>query len=154
MGLIAIVSLFLMLLGIPVYYGFRYLLNKFDWEERKHVWVLWTLTIVSTPILLATMVVSFFVYINYYPHREFDKIAWDSDLHKRYELMDDLITNNKLAGKSKAEVRQLLGEGSSEYESDNWSYYTGMKPGFSFGPTVLVVKYKDGKVHEVGSYVD
>lgn len=154
MGLIAIVSLFLLLLGIPVYYGFRYLLNKLDWEDRKREWVLWTLTLGSTPVLLVTLVLGFFMYINYYPHREFDKTSWDADPHKRYELMDDLITHKKLMGKSKAEVRQLLGEGSSGYAIDEWSYYTGMKPGFSFGPTVLVIRYKDGKVNDVGSYVD
>ena len=74
MGFIAIISLFLLLLGIPVYYGLRYLLGKTVCEERRREMVLWALTIVSTPILLVSILAIIFIYLNDYPSENSKKL--------------------------------------------------------------------------------
>ncbi|MFB9865502.1 hypothetical protein [Rufibacter immobilis] len=72
---------------------------------------------------------------------------------KRYELSADIIDSKMLLGKTKPEVRQLLGDEGNTDLSDHWNYYLGFRPGFAnIDPDVLDIEFKDGKVVKVGQH--
>jgi hypothetical protein len=55
-----------------------------------------------------------------------------------------------LIGKTKEEVRQILGDEENKDESDNWIYELGFKPGFAnIDPDILEIEFKNGKVEKV-----
>ena len=91
--------------------------------------------------------------MSYHPTHDFDKQKWFADKEKRYELSEDIIDSKMLIGKTKSEVRQLLGDEGNTDESDYWNYYLGFRPGFAnIDPDVLDIEFKDGKVVKVGQH--
>ena len=91
--------------------------------------------------------------MSYHPTHDFDKEKWFADKETRYNLSEDIIESEMLIGKTKSEVRQILGDENNTDQSDNWSYYLGFKPGFAnIDPDVLDIEFKDGKVIKVGQH--
>lgn len=71
-------------------------------------------------------------------------------MEKRYEMSKNLIESQMLIGKTKAEIKQLLGASNDPDENNNWNYYLGMKPGIiSIDPDILEIEFKDGKAVKV-----
>jgi hypothetical protein len=88
----------------------------------------------------------------YHPNDEFDKARWHTDKEKRYELSEDIIKSELLIGKSKAEVKQLLGDDYDGTE-DDWHYYLGFVPSIGgIDPDVLDIYFEGGKVVRVGQH--
>ena len=55
-----------------------------------------------------------------------------------------------LIGKTKSEVRGLLGEEGNSMESDRWEYYLGFVPGIAnIDPDYLEIEFKNGRVVSV-----
>lgn len=78
------------------------------------------------------------------------KKKWFADKEQRYEMSEDIIKTKVLLGKTKSEIRQILGDEGNTDESDYWSYYLGFRPGFAnIDPDVLDIEFKNGKVIEV-----
>jgi len=93
----------------------------------------------------------------YYPARPFDKNEWQGQVEKRYELADDLINKKTLIGRTKAEVKELLGDETSysqtqmqqeiDEKSNNWIYYIGYKPRpMRIDADFLQIKFNNGHV--------
>jgi hypothetical protein len=94
-----------------------------------------------------------FFSMSYHPTHDFDKEKWFADKETRYELSEDIIESEMLIGKTKSEVRQILGDENNTDQSDHWSYYLGFRPGFAnIDPDVLDIEFKDGKVIRVGQH--
>lgn len=107
----------------------------------------WIATLIFTPLIYVGLVVGWLVSVSYYSVRDFDKEKWNTDIEKRYEMTDDLIDNGKLIGKTKNEIKELLGQEGVSSDSAQWTYYIGFKPGpFAIDPDVLEVAFKNGKV--------
>ena len=91
--------------------------------------------------------------MSYHPTYDFDKEKWFADKETRYNLSEDIIESEMLIGKTKSEVRQILGDENNTDQSDYWSYYLGFTPGFvNMDPDALVIEFKDGKVIKVGQH--
>ena len=91
--------------------------------------------------------------ISYHPSNNFDRKKWFADEEKRYELSEDIIDSKLLIGKTKAEVRQILGNEENTDKSDHWTYYLGFKPGlFSIDPDVLTIDFENGKAIYAGQH--
>ena len=113
----------------------------------------WTATIVATPLIYVGLIMLWFFSISYYPTHGFDNQKWFADKEKRYELSEDLIDSKMLIGKTKPEVRQILGDEGNNDKSDYWNYYLDFRPGFAnMDPDVLDIEFKDGKVIRVGQH--
>lgn len=107
----------------------------------------WIATLIFTPLIYVGLVVGWLVSVSYYSVKDFDKEKWNTDIEKRYEMTDDLIDNGKLIGKTKNEIKELLGQEAVSSDSAQWTYYIGFKPGpFAIDPDVLEVEFKNGKV--------
>jgi outer membrane protein assembly factor BamE (lipoprotein component of BamABCDE complex) len=91
--------------------------------------------------------------LSYHPTNDFDKEKWFADKETRYELSEDIIESEMLIGKTKSQVRQILGDENNTDQSDHWSYYLGFRPGLAnIDPDVLDIEFKDGKVLRVGQH--
>ena len=149
------VYVIILLLGIVLFYFWRWILKKFmTLEERKRIITTWLLTILSAPIAYAFIIIIWLLISLYHPSYEFDKQKWKTNIENRYELSDDIIDSQFLIGKTKSEVKQLLGEPDGWSQDDNWSYYLGYKPGIigSIDPDYLDIEFKNNKVVKVGQH--
>lgn len=144
------VYLILIVLGIPTFFIWRFLFKKFIKAERTRKIATWTATLITIPLIYAAIVMLWILSMSYYPTHDFDKEKWFSDKETRYELSEDIIESEMLIGRTKSEVRQILGNENNSDQSDHWSYYLGFRPGlFSIDPDVLNIEFRDGKVIRV-----
>ena len=141
----------LLILGISTFYIWRWLLKRFIKNNKKRSVAIWIATIAATPLIYIGIVMFWFFGISYYPTSDFDKQKWIADKEMRYELSKDIIDSEILIGKTKAEVRQILGDDGNTDKSDHWYYYLGYRPGFAnIDPDVLEIEFIDNKVVKVG----
>ena len=135
-----------LILAIPIYFICRLVFRSIKNKGVKQLVTLIT-TIVITPVVYAGLYVAWFAFVTYYPERDFDKEKWKTDIEKRYEMTDDLVDNEKLIGKTKEEIKELLGQEEVSMDSSRWTYYIGFKPGIvEIDPDVLQIEFKNGKV--------
>jgi amino acid transporter len=135
-----------LILAIPTFFLCRLIFRKIKDNGTRRL-TTWLTTLVLTPIIYVGLIVIWVSYVSYYPERDFDKKKWTADIEKRYEMTDDLVDNGKLIGKTKDEIKELLGQEDVSLDSSRWTYYIGFKPSlFGIDPDVLEIEFKDGKV--------
>ena len=143
----------MLLIAIPAFFIWRYVFKKFISVIRTRKMVTWTATLISAPLIYMGIVQLFFFGLSYYPTHDFNKEKWFSDREKRYEVFEDIIESEMLIGKTKTEVRQILGDENNSDESDYWRYNIGYVPAFfCMDPTWLDIDFKNGKVIRVGQH--
>lgn len=149
----SIVLFILLVFGAPTFFIWHWLLKKSIKAEKKRKIATWTATLITTPIICIGIIMLLFSGISYHPTHDFDKEKWFADKETRYELSEDIIESKMLIGKTKSEVRQILGDENHSDQSDYWGYYLGFRPGlFNIDPDVLDIHFKDGKVIRVGQH--
>ena len=143
----------LIVLAIPTFFIWRWLLKKFIKVDRTRKIVTWTATIIATPLIYVGLILLWFFSMSYHPSHDFDKEKWLADKEKRYEYSENIIESKMLIGKTKAQVRQLLGDEGNKDDSDYWTFYLGFRPAFAnIDPDILDIEFKDGKVVKVGQH--
>lgn len=147
------VYVILAILGVPTFFVWRWLLKKIVKTDNTRKMATWIATVVTTPFIYVGLIILWIFSISYHPTHDFDQDQWFADKESRYELSEDIIDSNMLIGKTKSEVRQLLGDEGNAEESDYWYYYLGLRPGFAnIDPDVLTIEFKQGKVIRVGQH--
>lgn len=90
---------------------------------------------------------------------DFDSEKWknwietESNMNMRWDMVDDLIDNYNLKGKSIEELEQLLGEAPLECPNKECVIYYNLGPcrrGIDYGS--LMIEFKNGKVSNVEKY--
>ena len=153
LGISIEVYFILIVISIPTYYIFRWLLKKRIQVDKTRKIATWTATLIATPIVYFGLILLWLISISYYPANDFDKQKWFANKESRYEISEDIIESKMLIGKTKLEVRELLGDEGNKKESDHWDYYLGFRPGFAnMDPDILDIEFKDGKVFKVGQH--
>ncbi len=148
----ALIAIIIILIAIPTYLLFWWLLKKFQFgrvEARKYLALIPTIALI--PAIYYGLVFTSIYAITYYPQAYFDPIAWQTNVEERYKMSQDIITSEVLIGKSKKEVIDLLGQDYSEDE-DRLSYYLGFAPGIHIDPEFLLIYFDNGKVVDVKQY--
>jgi hypothetical protein len=140
--------LIIIVLGIPLFFIWREVFKKKIVSKRKRVIVTWLMTVFSTPLVYTVIILIWFLAGNYYPNHNFEKACWINNKDDRYELCDDIIGSKILIGKTKAAVKNLLGDESNKEDSDDWFYDLGFTPG-SIDPDSMEIKFKSEKVESV-----
>lgn len=138
----------ILIIGIPLFFFWRWLFKKFIIAQTKRKIITWLVTLLSAPIIYIIAVVILVFSWNYSPNHNFNKTEWRDHKDERYEYVDDIISSKMLIGKSKEDVTQLLGDSENEQNSDDWFYDLGFTPG-SIDPDSMEIKFKNGKVNEV-----
>lgn len=139
-----------LLIAVPTFLCWRWLFKKTIQTAWVRQGATWGATLVSVPLLYIAFIVAYISVVTYYPDRDFNREKWIADQETRYEYARDIIESKMLMGKTKAEVRELLGDDGHRDTSDYWPYYLGFRPGlFNLDPDVLVIEFKEGKVVNV-----
>ncbi|ALJ03714.1 hypothetical protein APS56_00470 [Pseudalgibacter alginicilyticus] len=105
-------------------------------DKRK--WLSFLISVVLTPIVYFYLFYPMLnIFSSYHHQKHFDSEAWVEKPALRYEMTDEIINNNIFIGKSKTDIKTLLG--SSEWYSwdetikanspNKWNYNLGFKPG-------------------------
>ena len=139
--------LILIVLGIPIYFIWRWIGRKVDVDNMTKKVTVWAATIITTPIVYFMLIWLMFFY---YPKYDFNKTSWQTNKGERYEISNNIIDSKMLIGKSKKEVIQIMGDEGNMDTSDDWSYNIGTIPKIgNIDPSNLNITFKDGKVIEV-----
>jgi hypothetical protein len=150
-GLSIEVYFILIALGIPTFFFWRWLFKKYiRVDKTRKIWT-WLATILLTPCIYIGIILLWIFSVSYYPNRDFDKQKWFDDKDKRYELSKDIIGSKMLIGKSKVQVRQLLGDEADNKDSLNvWTFGLGIRPElFNIDDSYLQVEFDNEKVINV-----
>lgn len=105
-------------------------------DERK--WLNILVSVVLTPVVYFYIFYPLLnVFSTYHHEKHFDAVAWKAKPALRYEMSTEIVKNDLFKGKTKPEVKELLG--TSEWygwddrikanSPDKWNYNLGFKPG-------------------------
>lgn len=85
------------------------------------------------------------------PSEKFDPKTWKSDDKQRYRMVNDIIENKLLIGKTKDEVISLLGNDTEEGPCTDCMGYSTYEPdqGFSIDHEVLEINFEQNRVTSV-----
>lgn len=83
-------------------------------------------------IMIAGIVTLYFAALDpSFRFRPFDSVEWrNGNARSRGEMIEDLIDNRRLDGKSKEEITALLGEGTEKDNTVNYTVDLGVRFGF------------------------
>ncbi len=145
-GISTEVYVIIILLALPIF---------FIWSTWSLIvlprWqIIWSLTIVTAPIFYVVIVLIFFYISEYYPNKNFDQKQWFANKDERYEYSENIIESKILVGKTKTQVRQILGDEGNNDKDNDWYYDLGFRPEFAnIDPDNLEITFKNGKVTAV-----
>lgn len=143
----------LILFAFPTFYVWKRFLSKLIQKKKIRTLATWIATLIITPLMYIIIIYLGLFAIFYYPKHDFDSEKWFAEKETRYELSENIIESGMLIGKTKAEVRLLLGDEENHDNNDQWRYYLGYIPSIAnIDPDVLLIEFKDGKVIRVSQY--
>lgn len=105
-------------------------------DHRK--WITIPLSLLLTPVIYFYVLYPMInIFSNYHHQKYFDSEAWKEQPSLRYEMIDDIVEKDRLTGKTKQEVTQLLGkhewlswnDAVKAHDDDKWNYALGLEPG-------------------------
>jgi len=137
----------LLIIAIPTFYFWRWLLKRFTKVSTTRRVVTWFATIIMTPIIYSILIIIFIFSLTYEPNRDFNKSQWMGDREGRFQMAKDIIKSKMLIDKDSNQVKQLIGEPNWEPDSlHEWSYDMGAGGGLGFTFHNLKVKFFNSKV--------
>lgn len=153
-GLSIEVYFILLIIAIPTFFFWRWLLKKYIKVDRTRKIATWTATLIGTPIIYVGLIMLFMFGMTYTPSKDFDKSQWLSDKEGRFQMAGDIISSKMLLGKDTNHVKQILGEPTWGSDSiwkhdtvNTWTYDMGMGGGgLGFLFHYLIIKFDKEKV--------
>lgn len=153
-GLSIEVYFILLIIAIPTFFFWRWLLKKYIKVGKTRKIATWSATLIVTPIIYVGLIMLFIFGMTYTPSKDFDKSQWLTDKEGRFQMASDIISSKMLIGKDTNQVKQMLGEptwgSDSTWRPDTvntWSYDMGMGGGgLGFLFHNLVIKFEKEKV--------
>jgi hypothetical protein len=137
---------FLLIFAIPTYFFWKWLYGKLIINPVRKRLAIWLSTIIITPLLYGGAIMLLIFYMCYYPKNDFDRKEWFANKQVRYRMSGSIIKSKMLVGKTKEQVRAILGEQEHVSNSDKWYYDLGLLPGFAMDSDHLYILFKNDKV--------
>jgi hypothetical protein len=148
------VPIIILIIAIPIYFLSKFILTKLKLgndKNRKYIAVV--PAVIFSPIVYAIVIISWIFVVEYYPQEKFDKHKWETNVEERYTMSKNIIKSEKLIGKTKDEVIELLGNEYSDYGENHIGYYLGYIPSlFNIDPDILDIYFENGKVIKVSQH--
>lgn len=129
-------------------------------DKRK--WLTFLISLILTPVVYFYVAYPFINIISNYHHQKyFDSEDWIEKPALRYEMIDNVIENKVLLGKTKEEVQSLLGnfewltwnDAKNIEDSNLWNYSLGIEPGaFNTKKDVLEITFNNNIVIKLKTY--
>jgi len=150
MGIAVIVTA---ILGVAVFYIWKRAFKKSLMTNFVKYFVIITLTVCSAILIFVASVAIFLTISEYYPDRKFDSEGWKQRKDERYEYSKDIIESKILIGKSKDQIRKLLGDENNPDSTNTWGYNLGFKPEIAnIDADWLDIEFKNGRVINVSQH--
>ncbi|WP_299798942.1 hypothetical protein [uncultured Maribacter sp.] len=145
------VPIIILLLAIPIYFFFGWILKKYKIGNKKNqAFIAIIPTIIFSPLIYIAIIFFWIFSISYYPNKDFNQSIWKSNIEARYEMSKDIIDSNLLIGKTNKEVVDLLGSDFYTHDDNHISYDLGFVPGlFNIDPDFLDIYFENAKVARV-----
>ncbi|WP_146167224.1 hypothetical protein [Christiangramia gaetbulicola] len=114
-------------------------------------------SIILSPLIYQGILIAFFslIFYEYHPERDFNKESWNEEIQNRHEMSTDLVENDILIGKSKAEIIEMLGSPNSSQKSDQdtittWQFNLGNE-GHAMGWKfyTLIIKFEEDRARKI-----
>ena len=129
-------------------------------DKRK--WLSFLASIVLTPIVYFYVFYPLInIFSNYHHEKHFDDEAWKDKPALRYEMSNEIVEKELFLGKTKTEVKSILGspewfgwDDAIKANSQNkWNYNLGYKPGaFNMNQECLELEFENNKVTSIKQY--
>lgn len=129
-------------------------------DKRK--WLTFIISVIVTPFVYFY---GFYPMVNifssYHHEKYFDSSSWKSSPSLRYEMSDDLVASKELIGRSKEDVKSLLGtyewlswnDSIHDKDPNYWNYGLGIEPGaMNDQKDNILIVFKNNRVAEVELY--
>lgn len=149
-GLSIEVYFILLVIAIPTFFFWQWLLKKYIKVGRTRKIATWSATLIATPTIYVSLIVLFMLGMTCTPSKDFDKSQWLTDEEGRFQMAGDIISSKMLIGKDTNHVKQVLGEpiwsSESTWRSDTintWTYDMGMGGGRFHN---LIIEFDKDKV--------
>ncbi len=154
LGLSVEVYFILLLIAIPTFFFWKWLLKKYIKVDTTRKIAIWCATLIGTPIIYGGLIALFMVGITYTPTKDFDKREWLADREERFQMAGDIISSKMLIGKDTNQVKEVLGEPQWRNDSDwrpgtknTWTYDMGLGGGgLGFLFHNLIIRFDKEKV--------
>ncbi len=141
------------LIGVAVFFSFRWLFRKFIRNEKQRKWAVWGTTIIVTPIIYVGLILAMLASWSYVPKRGFNQERWFSDKESRHEMKENLMKSRLLEGKTKEEVASILGGPTWGDTTNVWQYDMGASSaGFGWRFHTLKITFENGRAAKVEGY--
>lgn len=136
----------LLVLGI-LYLVFKRLNSIVPPKNNRNFWL--AVLIVPPIVLVLTLYIWFWSTSNF-QELPFNRTSWDEQLDQRYLYVDDLIDNNRLIGKTKTQLIDILGAVNKE-DAGALYYYIGYSPRtlMNLDPDYLVIEINNATATKV-----
>ncbi|WP_434036432.1 hypothetical protein [Formosa sp. 4Alg 33] len=128
----------------------------------KRIWVAALISLVLTPIVYFYLLYPLInIFSTYHHEKQFKAEVWKEKPAYRFEMANDLEQSDLLLGKSKSEIKAILGkpgwfswnDATKTNDSNYWNYNLGLKPGaFNTKQECLEITFEGGKVRLLEHY--
>ncbi|RKE94784.1 hypothetical protein [Ichthyenterobacterium magnum] len=153
-----IITPLLIIFNIIVFILVFLFINTID----KRKWLTILVSIILTPIVYFYAFYPFVNIFSSYHHQKYFKAElWVEKPALRYELIDDIIETDTLIGKTKNEIKTLLGNyewlgwnaSKKAHDETIWNYSLGIKPGaFNSKKECLMLVFKNNKTEAIKTF--
>ncbi|MGJ8593661.1 MAG: hypothetical protein ACSHXF_14010 [Aquaticitalea sp.] len=129
-------------------------------DKRK--WLTFIIAVIATPFVYFY---GFYPMVNifssYHHEKYFDSSSWKGNKDLRYEMSDDLVASKELIGRSKEDVKMLLGtyewlswnDELHDKDPNYWNYGLGIEPGaMNDQKDNMLIVFKNNRVSKVELY--
>ena len=129
-GLSIEVYFILLIIAIPTFFFWRWLLKKYIKVDKTRKIATWSATFIGTPIIYVGLIMLFLLGMTYTPSKDFDKSQWLTDREGRFQMAGDIIERKLLIGIDTTQVKQILGDPTWGGDTTKiWSYDMGFGGG-------------------------
>ncbi|MFB9054171.1 hypothetical protein ACFFVB_13870 [Formosa undariae] len=128
----------------------------------KRIWVSLLISLVLTPIVYFYLLYPLInIFSTYHHEKHFETEVWKEKPAYRYEMANDLEQSDVLIGKTKSEIKDILGkpgwfswnDAIKANDSNYWNYNLGLKPGaFNTSQECLEITFEGNKAKLLEHY--
>lgn len=129
-------------------------------DKRK--WLNILVSLVLTPIVYFYVFYPILnIFSSYHHQKYFNSEVWKEKPTLRYEMTENILKSDRLIGKTKPEIENLLGtyewltwnDSIKNHDDNLWNYSLGLKPGaLNNKKECMTIVFKNGKVSNIETY--
>jgi len=148
-----VILIITLLLYLLVVFTLRLIWKRLIKSKQHRQTATFLSALLSIPVILYLAFYLFLFNVSYYPENKFDPNYWEQDIEGRYKMTHFLIDHNVLIGRTKEEIKEMLGTKGLQEKDNIWQYDIGTVPGFgNIDPSFLYIEFEKDRVKHVNQH--